>query len=906
MIALSPQYNPKEVEERLYAQWESSGAFGVSSKVKKGKKPYTIVIPPPNITGILHMGHALNVTIQDVLIRTQRMQGADALWIPGTDHAGIATQNVVEKQLAKEGRTRHDLGREAFLRRIWDWKEHHGNTIIRQLKRLGASCDWNRTRFTMDEGLSEAVLEVFVQLYKKDLIYRGTRIIHWCPRCQTALSDEEAPRQETLGKLYHIRYPVEDGGTIEVATTRPETMLGDTAIFVHPKDPRYQGLVGKFASLPLVGRRIPIKADSMVDRDFGTGAVKVTPAHDPADYKLGKKHNLEFINVMTDDARMTKVPAAYEGLDRFECRSKLIVDLEAKGYLGPIEEHTHNVGRCYRCQTVVEPRLSAQWFVRMKSLAKPAISAVKTGKTRFVPERWTKVYLHWMENIEDWCISRQIWWGHRLPVWYCRSCVPVDQEDVLSPGKLAEAEHDKKGIIVSKRPPKKCPSCGSTTDLVQDEDVLDTWFSSWLWPFSTLGWPNPTKDLERFYPTSTLVTAPEIIFFWVARMIMAGYFCMGKTPFKDVYIHGTVRDITGKKMSKSLGNVIDPLQMIEEYGTDALRYTLVTSTAIGQDISLSEERFVAGRNFANKLWNATRFLIAQKGILGRHASSNTLITARSPLADRWILSKLQNTTTQVTKALDAFQISEAATTLYDFLWHDVCDWYLEVVKVGSGKPEYAKSAQVLRHCLDVSFRLLHPIMPFVTEELWQQVKDQKNVKQSLINASWPKANKKWINAQAEKQFEQLQKVIGAVRNIRAEFNVPVDSYPTVRVIAKSPIARKAIQSQESLLKTFARVAEVRVEASGKRSKDSAGMVLDGLEVLVPLAGLIDVEHERSRLGKRLDVLTRDLSRQEVRLKNKDFIRKAPKEIIAQGREHHSRTTQILKQIKEHLSILESI
>ncbi|MBI2094275.1 MAG: valine--tRNA ligase [Candidatus Omnitrophica bacterium] len=640
-MELPPQYNPKDVEEPRYQWWESQGLF--QAKVDSKRKPYTIVIPPPNVTGILHMGHALNNTIQDILIRYRRMQELNALWVPGTDHAGIATQNVVERDLAKEGKKRQDLGREAFVQRVWDWKEKYGNTILYQLKRLGSSCDWRRTRFTMDEGLSEAVSEAFIRLYEDGLIYRGQYIINWCPRCQTALSDEEAPRQETQGKLYHIKYPLEGKGGretsvsrhslasedcagsvargrgrepsshaprptphapafIEVATTRPETMLGDTAIAVHPKDKRYKALIGKHAIVPIVNRKIRIIADEAVDPQFGTGAVKVTPAHDPVDFQLGKKHRLEFINVMTDDAHMTNVPAAYEGLDRFDCRSKLIVDLEQQGFLGRIDEHVHNVGHCYRCHTAIEPRLSPQWFVKMKPLAKPAIQAVKDGTIRFAPVRWTKVYLNWMENIEDWCISRQIWWGHRLPVYYCKNCYAGrgaggGGQEPPSHAPRPMAHGPERGVMVSKTRPERCTTCGNT-DLTQDEDVLDTWFSSWLWPFSTLGWPKKTPELDYFYPTDTLVTAQEIIFFWVARMVMAGYYCMKKPPFHYVYIHGTVRDMTGKKMSKSLGNIIDPLKIIEAYGTDALRYTLVTATAIGQDIFLSEERFAAGRNFA--------------------------------------------------------------------------------------------------------------------------------------------------------------------------------------------------------------------------------------------------------------------------------------------------------------------
>ena len=904
MAELPPQYNPQQVEETRYQWWDQQELF--NADVDSKRKPYTIVIPPPNVTGILHMGHALNNTIQDILIRYQRMRGLNALWIPGTDHAGIATQNVVEKALAKEGKKRQDLGRDAFLKRVWEWKEQYGNTILYQLRRLGSSCDWRRTRFTMDEGLSQAVVEVFIRLYEEGLIYRGKYIINWCPRCQTALSDEEAPRQQTQGKLYHIRYPIEGqpGQFLEVATTRPETMLGDTAVAVHPKDPRYKALIGKRAILPIVDRPLPIIADDMVDREFGTGAVKVTPAHDPVDFQLGRKHKLEFINVMTDDAKMTNVPKEYEGLDRLECRSKLIVDLEKIGVLGKIDEHTHNVGHCYRCSTVIEPRLSPQWFVKMKPLAEPAIKAVKNGTIEFLPERWTKVYLNWMENIQDWCISRQIWWGHRIPVWYCDACLSKEknivrgglESNVLGSGKPLAAGENQAGVIVSVTPPTKCPNCGSIT-LHQDEDVLDTWFSSWLWPFSTLGWPKQTKDLNYFYPTSTLVTAQEIIFFWVARMIMAGYFCMKEPPFTKVYIHGTVRDITGKKMSKSLGNIIDPLEIIKEFGTDALRYTLVTSTAIGQDIFLSEERFTAGRNFANKLWNATRFLLAQEPKAGATGKPKTI-------PDRWILSRLQVTIKRVTSSLDQCLFNDAANTIYDFLWHDVCDWYLELSK---HLPEDQKPAAraTLVTVLETSMRLLHPVMPFVTEELWQQLPKTKAPK-SIMVAPWPKANAKLINRVAEEHFKRFQAVVGAIRNTRAELNVPLDSRPPVHLLSKQPKVRTFFDSHRSLLQATAQVGEVQVAASGHKPKGAVATIVDGIEVLVPLAGLIDVEKERARLQQRIAELTRHLSQTEARLKDNQFTSKAPKEVVEQTMLRCGELGDTLKKFNQHLATLQSM
>jgi len=894
MPDLPPQYNPQAVEEPRYQWWEAQGLFQADADPKRA--PYTIVIPPPNVTGILHMGHALNNTIQDILIRTKRMQGFNALWIAGTDHAGIATQNVVEKTLAKEGKKRQDLGREAFLQRVWQWKEQYGNTILYQLRRLGSSCDWRRTRFTMDEGLSEAVLEVFLRLYEKGLIYRGNYIINWCPRCQTALADEEAPRQQTAGKLYHIKYPIEGqpGKFLEVATTRPETMLGDTAVAVHPKDKRYKALIGKHAILPIVNRRLPIIADDLVDREFGTGAVKVTPAHDPVDFQLGRKHKLESINVMTDDARMTNVPKPYDDLDRYECRSKLIVDLEQQGFLGLIDEHQHNVGHCYRCNTAIEPRLSPQWFVKMKPLAEPAIKAVKTAKLKFSPDRWTKVYLNWMENIQDWCISRQIWWGHRLPVYYCDAC----------------QQQGKEGVAVAKSKPERCPVCKSA-DLRQDEDVLDTWFSSWLWPFSTLGWPKQTEDLKYFYPTNTLVTAQEIIFFWVARMVMAGYFCMKEAPFSRVYIHGTVRDMTGKKMSKSLGNIIDPLEIIKQYGTDALRYTLVTATAIGQDIFLSEERFAAGRNFANKLWNATRYTLGTAESLG--TASAAAAKSRAPaysVADRWILSRLQHTIERVTKAIEELLFNEAATTLYDFLWHDVCDWYLEISKHGSPE-DRARAARVLVDVLETALRLLHPVMPFVTEELWQSLRELQpgqaaDRPKSIMVAPWPKASKKLIDNEAEAQFDRFKAVVGAIRNTKAELNVPLDSRPPVRLSSGQASVREFFTAHQELLRVLAGTGEVHVDASRQRLKHAAATVVDGIEVLMPLEGVIDLAKERGRLEQRVAEITNHIKRLEAQLANTQFTDRAPKEVVEQTKASLAQARETLKKSSEHLAVLQSM
>ena len=934
MVMLPPQYTPADVEERLYAWWESQGLF--QAEVDPSRKPYTIVIPPPNVTGILHMGHALNNTIQDVLIRFKRMQGANALWVPGTDHAGIATQNVVEKALAKEGKRRQDLGREAFVQQVWQWKEQYGNTIIRQLKRLGSSCDWRRTRFTMDEGLSEAVVEVFVRLYEKGLLYRGRYIINWCPRCQTALSDEEAPRQEVQGKLYHIRYQLVQGSGlgvggksrtprtpnpeprtpfIEVATTRPETMLGDTAIAVHPKDRRYKTLVGSHAILPLIGRTLPIIADKVVDRAFGTGAVKVTPAHDPVDFQLGKTHQLEFLNVMTDDARMTNVPAPYEGLDRYDCRSKLIVDLEREGFLGPIEEHRHNVGHCYRCHTVVEPRLSPQWFVKMQPLAKPAIKAVKDGTIEFVPKRWTKVYLNWMEHIQDWCISRQIWWGHRLPVWYCNQCVQGSGLGVGGKSRTPRTPNPEprtRGVMVSKVKPERCPTCGGT-ELRQDEDVLDTWFSSWLWPFSTLGWPAQTKDLGYFYPTSTLVTAPEIIFFWVARMIMAGYCCMKQPPFTRVYIHGTVRDITGKKMSKSLGNIIDPLDVIAQYGADALRYTLVSSTATGTDVYLSEETFTAGRNFANKLWNAARFILQSVPV-----GPVCALPPREHLSvfDRAVLDRLNLAVRAVTEDLERLDLNDAAEQTYGFLWHYLCDWYLEFIK-----PDIAAnpaSQHVLLHVFDAALRLLHPVMPFVTEELWQQLQQHTahgtqdtatpatchpSPVTSIMKAPWP-TDDGFRDPAAVKAVTRLTEVITAIRAIRAEFKVPAGAPVDVTLALPDGQAGMAGAPFKAQMARLAKVGVLTLAKSVEPTRGMIPFVIDGGKGGVHVGGAVDLEQQRGRIARELEEHVRPQWRAiEARLANEAFLAKAPPEVLTRERERKSQLLQRMETLEAYLRAL---
>src|SRR3989344_3302024 len=747
MIELSPRFNFNEVDDKWSRYWVEANLF--HAEVNPDKKPYTVVIPPPNVTGILHMGHALNNTLQDIMVRYKRMRGFEALWMPGTDHPGIATQNVVERQLSKEGKTRHDLSREEFLERLWAWKREYGDTIIHQLKKLGASCDWPRARFTMDDGYSQAVRSVFIRLYKKGLIYQGEYIINWCPRCQTALSDEEAEHRDLQGNLYYLRYPLKDDASqcIVVATTRPETMLGDTAVAVNPKDKRYKKYVGKTLTLPFVNREIKVIADEFVDSKFGTGAVKVTPAHDPNDFAMGRRHKLEFVNVMRPDGVLNQRAGKFEGMDRFEAREAIVEELRQLKLLEKTEPHTHAVGHCYRCHTVVEPYLSKQWFVKMEPLAKPAIEAVRKGKIKFYPSRWTKVYLNWMENIRDWCISRQIWWGHRIPVWYC----------------TARKKDKCREVIVSEITPQQCPHCGSG-DLKQDEDVLDTWFSSWLWPFATFGWPTSgKKDWDYFYPTASLFTAPEIIFFWVARMIMAGLELMGDIPFKDVYIHGTVRDAKGRKMSKSLGNAIDPLEIIKEYGADALRYSLIINS--GQDLFISKEKFEIGRNFANKLWNASRLILMNVKDPDIDVDLGQLDRKTLDLPSRWIIARFYATLEKVGTANEHYRFSEAENLIYEFFWGNFCDWYLELIKDRWSDPLIQKIAfGILRDTL----KMVHPFMPFVTEELWEKIGKEKG---PLCRQDWPVTSKKLIDTSAEKQMQTLMALVAAIRNVRSQWNV---------------------------------------------------------------------------------------------------------------------------------------
>ncbi len=875
MEELAKAYNPQGIEDRIYRQWEDAGYF--HAEPRGDKKPYSIVIPPPNITGILHMGHALNNTLQDILIRFKRMQGFEAEWIPGTDHAGIATQNVVERKLAKEGVKRQDMGREKFVEEVWKWREEYGSTIIRQLKKLGCSCDWQRTRFTMDEGLSDAVLDTFIKLYEKGLIYRGNYIINWCPRCQTALSDEESQHKDVDGMLYHIKYPIkgEKDSHVIVATTRPETMLGDVAIAVNPKDRRYKDLKGKSVILPLLNRELKVIFDPVVDLKFGTGALKVTPAHDPVDFELGLKHSLEQINVMNDDASINSLGGDYEGMDRLEAREAILEDLKERGLFIKSEPHRHAVGHCYRCHTMVEPRLSPQWFVKMKPLARPAIEAVKKGKIKFYPERWTKVYLDWMMNIRDWCVSRQIWWGHRIPVYYCKKC-----EDV----------------IVAKTKPGKCPKCGST-EIEQDPDVLDTWFSSWLWPFSTLGWPKETPELKYFYPTNTLVTAQEIIFFWVARMIMAGFEFMGDAPFKDVYIHGTVRDITGTKMSKSLGNVIDPLDMIAKYGTDALRFSIISITAQGQDVFLAEGKFELGRNFANKLWNASRFILMN--IKEGEVDADLCVffdKAKLTLPERWILSRFYSTLFYVGKCLDQYKFNEAANAIYEFIWHEFCDWYIEIAKSTITE----KSSQVILYkVLEKSLRMLHPVMPFVTEEIWQKLPPEDKGTDSIMMQKWPHVQKQMISKSAEAQMKDLIELITSIRNMRAVWNIDPQTAVSVIVNIHEPRGEKLLRENEGFIKRMSRVSDIKIGKIAK-PKGSAVSVVGQFEVYVPLEGLIDFEKEKARLKKEEDRISNEIKSIGSRLKDKNFTAKAPKEVVEkQGLRKNELEIQ-LKKLKNNL------
>ena len=903
MQELSKAYNPKDVEDKWYEYWESHNLFHAT--VNKNRTPYTVVIPPPNITGILTMGHVLNNTIQDILVRWKRMLGFEACWVPGTDHAGIATQNAVEKALAKDGIKRHDLGREKFVERVWQWKEQYGGTIIKQLRKLGTSCDWERERFTMDEGLSDAVKEVFVRMFDKGLVYRGKYIVNWCTFHQTALSDDEVDHAESNGNLWHIRYPIE--GTNEfaiVATTRPETMLGDTAIAVNPHDARYKALIGKHALLPLVGRRIPIIADDYVDETFGTGMVKVTPAHDPNDFLIGQRHNLEQINILDEKGFLnTSVPHQYSGIDRFAARKKVVHDLEEQGFLVKVEPYTHNVGKCYRCHTVIEPYLSDQWFVKMKPLAEPALRVVREGKVRFHPQRWEKVYDHWMTNIRDWCISRQIWWGHRIPVYYTT-------DGTFTAARNEDEARAKLGLDAS-------------VTLRQDEDVLDTWFSSWLWPFSILGWPHDNDDLRYFNPTSTLVTAPDIIFFWVARMIMANMeFMRGEPglngtpratddeliPYRDVYFTSIIRDAEGRKMSKSLGNSPDPLDVIDQYGADALRFTIAFLSPLGQDVLFSNEKCEIGRNFANKIWNAGRFLLMNKAELFGSAETDlaSLPETELDLADRWILSRLHHAIGHFNSTLTEFHLNESSKVLYDFIWHDFCDWYVELVKTRFYGDEPAETKKiVLARALwvfDQALRLLHPVMPFVTEELWQHLTERRG--QSLMRTSFPAVDERWIDQKTEDEMAFVQNVINAVRNIRGENNIAPSKEIRLQVRLADGTSEEIFQTYNKYLQKLARVSGIEILAFAAKPKLASSAVVDGSEIFVPLEGLIDLGAERTRLEKEIARLQQAVEATERKLANSSFVDRAPKEVVEREREKlaaFKATIEKLRTNVEHLS-----
>ncbi|MFA5118133.1 MAG: valine--tRNA ligase [Candidatus Omnitrophota bacterium] len=882
-------YNAKEVEDKWYASWQEQGLFHANPD--PAKEPFCIVIPPPNVTGILHMGHALNNSIQDILARYNRMKGKVSLWMPGTDHAGIATQNVVERSLAKENLKRQDLGRKKFIERVWLWKEEYGQTIIRQLKKLGSSCDWERLRFTMDQDYSDAVKEVFVSLYEKGLIYQGDYIINWCPRCQTALSDEEAPHRQLQGNLYYLKYPLKDSPSdfVSVATTRPETMLGDTAVAVNPKDKRYKKLIGKKLILPLVNREIEIIGDEIVDAQFGTGAVKVTPAHDPNDYAMGKKHNLQFIKVMSPDGRMNENAADYKEMDRFEAREVIIEDLKEKGLLEKIQPHELSAGHCYRCHTIIEPYLSKQWFVKMAPLAKPAIEAVTKGKIKFHPKRWTKVYLNWMENIQDWCISRQIWWGHRIPVYYCRDCL----------GQNNAA----KGVIVSRKQPDNCPRCGSS-DIYQDEDVLDTWFSSWLWPFATFYWPfnslprdqreQAEKDLGYFYPTAVLVTAPEIIFFWVARMIMSGLEFMHDIPFKDVYIHGTVRDIEGKKMSKSLGNIIDPLEIINEYGTDALRFSLISITAQGQDVYLSKERFEQGRNFANKIWNASRFILMN--LDATYIKQDLCVYVKKhelDIVNRWILSRLYSVIKEANKNLDTFKFNEAANLLYGFFWHDFCDWYLELIKTNIKDPH---NQLIMYKVLEKFLRVIHPFMPFITEEIWHLLHPAAD---SIMLQPSPHLQTNLMSKKIEEKMSRVFAAVTAIRNIRTELEIPPASVIDFKIFA--PLDTQKLF--QSLATHIENVSKNRLMSTGDQTEyvhapGQFDLVLNEAHIVIPLSGVLDTQKHKNKIDIEIQKTLAEIKAKEDLLSNENFVKRAPQEIVEKEKIKLSELNEKLKKQKE--------
>ena len=882
-MEMEKTYNPAAIEEKIYDRWLQKKYF--HAEVDRSKKPFTIVMPPPNITGQLHMGHALDNTMQDILIRCKRMQGYEALWQPGTDHASIATEVKIINKLKEEGISKEELGREGFLEKAWEWKEEYGGRIIKQLKKLGSSADWDREHFTMDEGCSKAVEEVFCKLHEKGYIYKGSRIINWCPVCKTSISDAEVEHVEQVGHFWHIKYPVagEPGRFIEIATTRPETLLGDTAVAVHPEDERYMDLIGKNVILPLVGREIPVVGDLHADKDKGTGAVKITPAHDPNDFEVGKRHNLPEINVMNDDGTINKLGGKYAGLDRYEARKQIVADLDAQGYLCGIEDITHAVGTHDRCKTTVEPMIKPQWFVAMEEMAKPAINAIKTGELKFVPESYSKTYLHWLENIRDWCISRQLWWGHRIPAYYCDEC-----------GE----------IVVSKGMPSVCPKCGCT-HFTQDPDTLDTWFSSALWPFSTLGWPEKTEELDYFYPTDVLVTGYDIIFFWVIRMVFSGYEQTGKAPFHTVLIHGLVRDSQGRKMSKSLGNGIDPLEVIDKYGADALRLTLITGNAPGNDMRFYWERVESSRNFANKVWNASRFMLmnfeqaAEKGI-----SIDGVSLADLTQADKWILSKMNRLTKDVTENIDKYELGIAVSKIYDFIWEEFCDWYIEMVKPRLYNDEdktKAAALWTLKTVLINALKLLHPYMPFITEEIFCNV---QNEEESIMISKWPEYKDEWNFEEDEKAVELIKEAVRGIRNTRTGMNVPPSRKAKVFVVSESEEVRNIFENSKAFFATLGYASEVAVQ-SDKTSiaEDAVSVLIHQAALYMPFADLVDIDKEIERLTKEEDKMNKEIKRAQGMLSNPKFVDKAPADKVQAEKDKLEKYTQMLAQIQERLAAL---
>ena len=877
MKELAKTYDPKAMEDRIYGEWLEKKYF--HAEVDRSKKPFTIVMPPPNITGKLHMGHALDNTLQDILIRYKRMQGYNALWIPGTDHASISTEVKVINQLKSEGIDKNELGREGFLKRTWEWREEYGRTIVDQLKKIGSSCDWDRERFTMDEGCSKAVQEVFLRLHKKGYIYKGSRIINWCPVCKTSISDAEVEHEEQAGHFWHINYPIKGSDKfVEIATTRPETLLGDSALAVNPDDERYKDLVGKTVILPLVGREIPVIADAYVDKEFGTGVVKITPAHDPNDFEVGKRHNLPEINILNDDATINENGGKYAGMDRYEARKVMVEELKEQGLLVKVVDHVHNVGTHDRCGTTVEPMIKQQWFVKMEEMAKPAIEAIKNGDLTFVPERFDKTYLHWLENIRDWCISRQLWWGHRIPAYYCDDC-----------GE----------IVVDREMPKVCPKCGGT-HFTQDPDTLDTWFSSALWPFSTLGWPEKTEDLDYFYPTDVLVTGYDIIFFWVIRMVFSGYEQTGKCPFHHVLIHGLVRDSLGRKMSKSLGNGIDPLEIIDQYGADALRFTLVTGNAPGNDMRFYMERVEASRNFANKIWNASRFIMMN---VEKAAVPEEMDLTQLTGADKWILSKVNTLAQDVTANMDKFELGIAVQKLYDFIWEEFCDWYIEMVKPRLyNEEDQTKAAALwtLKTVLTNALKLLHPYMPFITEEIYRNLTGEE----SIMISAWPEFKEEWSFQKEEAEVELIKEAVRSIRNVRSSMNVPPSKKAHVIVVSEKPEVRGVFEGSKAFFGTLSYASQVTVqEDKSGIGEDAVSALIPDAAVYMPFAELVDLEKEIERLKKEEERLTKELARVNGMLSNEKFISKAPQSKIDEEKEKLEKYTQMMNQVKEHLAAL---